>query len=73
MKKVGLTIGFIILVLAICAASAFLSGLIIWLLWNWVICSIFTSVAPISYWLAVGVGLCLSLISGYFRTTVRKD
>ena len=73
MKKAGLTIGFILLVLAISAASAFLSGLIIWLLWNWVICSIFASVAPISYWLAVGVSLCLSLISGYFKTTVRKD
>lgn len=75
MKKAGLTIGFIILVLAICAASAFLSGLIIWLLWNWVITSIFTSVAPISYWLAVGVGLCLSVIANFFKgiITVKKD
>ena len=73
MKKAGLIIGSIILVLAICAASVFLSGLIIWLLWNWVICSIFASVAPISYWLSVGVGLCLSLISGYFKTTFKKD
>ena len=75
MKKAGLTIVFIILVLAICAASAFLSGLIIWLLWNWVITSIFTSIAPISYWLAVGVGLCLSVIANFFKgiITVKKD
>ena len=75
MKKAGLIIGSIILVLAICAASVFLSGLIIWLLWNWVITSIFTSIAPISYWLAVGVGLCLSVIANFFKgiITVKKD
>lgn len=75
MKNVRFTVGSIILILAIFAASAFFSGLIIWLLWNWVVSSIFTSVAPISYWLAVGVGLCLSVISSFFKgiITVKKD
>ena len=55
-----------LLVLGAAALIAALSGLLIMLLWNWVVVSLLHA-DPIGYWLGVGIALLLSLISGILR------
>ncbi len=43
-----------------------LRGLLVMLLWNWVIVGLFGAPA-ISYLLAVGVGIALGFIGGFFK------
>ena len=68
-------IGAVLLILIILISTVLWSSLVIWFLWNQVICAIFTSVMPISYWLAIGVNLCLLVISRFIRIaiTTKKD
>lgn len=51
-----------------------LSGLIIMLLWNWILHGVFGLMA-LTFWQSVGVSLILSIIGGVFRATVsvKKD
>lgn len=52
-------------VLAVLADAA-VTGLLIWLLWNSVLISIFPTLPVIDFWQAVGVGMILNLL----RSTV---
>ena len=52
--------------LTVAACALALRGLLIMLLWNWVIVGLFG--APvISYLLAVGVGIVLDFVGGFFK------
>ncbi len=54
------------------AAVALIEGAIITWLWNWVAVSLFNA-EPITYWLGVGIGLVLTVISSYFRNRGGKN
>ena len=40
------------------------------LLWNYVVCAIFTSMPTLSFWLAWGVLLLINIIGSAFKSTV---
>jgi len=61
----GEIISTILLVLVLIAAASLLGGLIIMLLWNWIIVSLFGAVL-ITFWQGVGVSFIISIISGIF-------
>ena len=61
----GEIISTILLVLVLIAAASLLGGLIIMLLWNWIIVSLFGAVL-ITFWQGVGVSFILSIIGGLF-------
>lgn len=63
----------VFLTFIICAAGAFLGGLITMLLWNYVVCTIFVSCSAISYWVAVGVWFLLFFVSSFFKVIVKKE
>lgn len=63
-------LGIIMLVLLMCAVSAFLGGLIVYLLWNALVPVLFGGVV-ITYWTAVLIGLALGFIGSIFTVRVK--
>lgn len=52
--------------LTVAACALALRGLLIMLLWNWVIVGLFGA-STISYLLAVGAGIVLDFVGGFFK------
>lgn len=71
MKTVLGIIGIILGVVLIAALVGAIEAVVFMLLWNHVVCAIFTSVPTLSFWLAWGVLLLLNIIGSAFRTTVK--
>lgn len=69
MGKVFMWIGIVLGVIALVLGGVALESLLVWWLWNWVIVALLP-VSPINFWLACGVVLVLSVLSGFFRTIV---
>lgn len=59
----------IIIALVIAVAVGALEAWIVMLLWNYVLCAIFTSVPTLSFWLAWGLLILVNLLFGCFRRT----
>ena len=70
MKTVLGIIGIILGVVLIAALVGAIEAVVFMLLWNYVVCAIFTSIPTLSFWLAWGVLLLLNIIGSAFRTTV---
>lgn len=66
-------IGIILGAVLIAALVGAIEAAIFMLLWNYVVCAIFTSVPTLSFWLAWGVLLLLNIIGSAFKTTVKVD
>lgn len=62
----GIILGAILLAALVGAIEA----LIFMLLWNYVVCAIFTSLPTLSFWLAWGVLLLINIIGSAFKSTV---
>lgn len=62
----GIILGAVLLAALVGAIEA----LIFMLLWNYVVCAIFTSVPTLSFWLAWGVLLLINIIGSAFKSTV---
>lgn len=71
MKTVLGIIGIILGAVLIAALVGAIEAVVFMLLWNYVVCAIFTSVPTLSFWLAWGVLLLLNIIGSAFRTTVK--
>lgn len=56
-----------LLVVVVIAASIGISGLAVWLIWEYVIRSIFPSAPEFSYWLCIGISLTLTFIGSLFK------
>lgn len=63
-------LGIILGCLFLVAIESLAVGAVIWLLWNWVVCALVTTVAPISYWMGYLIGLAISFIAGLFKTSI---
>ena len=61
---VGIALAMILLTIGIIA----LEGLIVMLLWNWLVPLIFVGAPTISYWMALGVMFLCNLIFGATRS-----
>ena len=61
------TFGLILLALATACAVGAIEALLVMVLWNYVLCAIFTTIPTISYWLAWGVLFILNIL----RTRVK--
>ena len=59
----------IIITLAIAVAIGAFEAWIVMLLWNYVLCAIFTSVPTLSFWLAWGLLALVNLLFGCRRKT----
>lgn len=53
----------IVVVAALVAALSFLSGWLLWLLWNWIVPEVFHG-PTVTYWQAFGIMLLLSFVKG---------
>lgn len=62
----GIILGAILLAALIGAIEA----AVFMLLWNYVVCAIFTSLPTLSFWLAWGVLLLINIIGSAFKSTV---
>ena len=63
--------GLILLGLAITCLFGAIEALVVMVLWNYVLCAIFTTVPTISFWLAWGVLFLLNAIGSFFRSSRR--
>lgn len=63
-------IGIILGVLLLAALIGAIEAAIFMLLWNYVVCAIFTSAPTLSFWLAWGVLLLINIIGSAFKSTV---
>jgi hypothetical protein len=63
-------IGIILGVVLIAALIGAIEAAVFMLLWNCVVCAIFTSVPTLSFWLAWGALLLINIIGSAFKTTV---
>lgn len=63
------TLGLILLALAIVFALGTIEAFVIMLLWNYVLCAIFTTIPTISFWLAWGVLIILNIIGSIFKSS----
>ena len=54
--------GLILLALAIACVFGAIEALLVMVLWNYVLCAIFTTIPTISYWLAWGVLFLLNIL-----------
>lgn len=59
----------ILLTLAIACAVGTIEALVIMVLWNYVLCAIFTTIPTISFWLAWGVLLILNIVGSFFKSS----
>ena len=60
-------IGLLLLALAISCLFGAIETLVVMVLWNYVLCAIFTTIPTISFWLAWGVLIILNMIGSCFR------
>lgn len=70
MKTVLGIIGIILGAILLAALVGAIEALIFMLLWNYVVCAIFTSLPTLSFWLAWGVLLLINIIGSAFKSTV---
>ncbi len=63
----------IIIALAIAVAIGALEAWIVMLLWNYVLCAIFTSVPTLSFWLAWGLLILVNLLFGCCRRRIKVE
>lgn len=63
------TLGFILLSLTIACVVGTIEALVVMVLWNYVLCAIFTTIPTISFWLAWGILIILNVISSFFRSS----
>ena len=70
MKTVLKFIGIILGVILLAALIGAIEAAVFMLLWNYVVCAIFTSVPTLSFWLAWGVLLLINIIGSAFKSTV---
>ena len=63
------TFGIILLGLVIACLLGAIEALVVMVLWNYVLCAIFTSIPTISFWLAWGILIILNIIGSCFRKT----
>ena len=63
------TLGLILLALAIVCAVGAIEALVVMVLWNYVLCAIFTTIPTISFWLAWGILLILNVIGSFFKSS----
>ena len=59
-------------VLLLAFAIMCFEGWLLMLLWNWLLVELF-GLAVINFWQGVGLILLLNLISGFIKTTVKRD
>ena len=58
--------GLLLLALAIACLVGAIEALVVMVLWNYVLCAIFTTIPTISFWLAWGVLIILNMIGSCF-------
>lgn len=68
MKKLALILLAITIVFVLGTIEAF----VIMLLWNYVLCAIFTTIPTISFWLAWGVLIMLNIIGSVFKNSRKQ-
>ena len=68
LKRLGVVFGVVVLYFGIYAIYAWA----VQALWNWIVPIFWTSAPILTYWEAVGVTLLLTLIGGFFKTTVKE-
>ena len=61
--------GLILLTLAIVCAVGTIEALLVMVLWNYVLCAIFTTIPTISFWLAWGILLILNVVGSFFKSS----
>lgn len=61
--------GLILLTLAIVCAVGTIETFVVMVLWNYVLCAIFTTIPTISFWLAWGILLILNVIGSFFKSS----
>ena len=59
--------GLILVALMVSCLLGAIEALVVMVLWNYVLCAIFTSIPTISFWLAWGVLFILNIISSCFK------
>lgn len=60
---------WLLIIIIFFVSGILLSGLFLMLLWNW-LAPLFWPEAPIlGYWQAVGIGVLLSILGGFFKST----
>lgn len=69
MKK--FTIGAILLIVVLVAASVAVEGAVIMLLWNWLVVALFGA-ETISFWLGCGIAFALTIIGSFFKSASSK-
>jgi hypothetical protein len=63
-------IGIVLGVALIAALVGAIEAAVFMLLWNHVVCAIFTSVPTLSFWLAWGALLLINIVGSAFRSVV---
>lgn len=61
------TLGLILLALVIACLFGAIEALVVMVLWNYVLCAIFTSIPTISFWLAWGILIILNIIGSCLK------
>ena len=62
-------IGLLLLGLVLSCLLGAVEALVVMVLWNYVLCAIFTSVPTISFWLAWGILIILNVIGSFFKSS----
>ena len=73
MKTTLGVIGIVLAVLLLAVGLGALEAWIVMLLWNNVLCAIFTSVPTLSFWLAWGVLILLNIVGSAFRSVNKSN
>jgi hypothetical protein len=60
--------GLLLFALAIACLFGAIEALVAMVLWNYVLCAIFTSIPTISFWLAWGILIILNMIGSCFKS-----
>lgn len=68
-NAVALGCGTIFAVIAILALSFFLTPVFLMLTWNLAVCSLFSTLPAMTYWVAFGVNWFLSIVGNKFINT----
>lgn len=71
MKSCLAIIGVVVLVIILIIAAVMFEGWLAMLIWNYVVCGIFTSAVPISYGVGVGVVIIVDTIGYIFKKITR--
>lgn len=72
MKEVMGCFGWVVLAIIVVIGATALEGAIIMWLWNWLAVTMFNA-QPITWLMGCGVGVALSVIGGFFKSTVKVE